>query len=55
MKFCPDCEVRLKKDHSTSSLSCPKCGYSETGSQETKKETKEEKMRLLKKIDIIKI
>ena len=42
MKFCPDCEVRLKKDHSTSSLSCPKCGYSETGSKETKKETKEE-------------
>lgn len=41
MKFCPKCEVRLKKDHSTS-LSCPKCGYSETGSKETKKQTKEE-------------
>ena len=41
MKFCPTCEVRLKKDDSNS-LSCPKCGYSETNSKETKKEKKEE-------------
>ena len=42
MKFCPDCEVRLKKDNNTSSISCPKCGYSESGSKVPKKETKEE-------------
>ena len=42
MKFCPDCEVRLKKNNTDSSLSCPKCGYSESGTKETKKETKEE-------------
>ena len=44
MKFCPKCEVRLKKNN-TNSLSCPKCGYSESGSnvkESTKGETKEE-------------
>ena len=46
MKFCPDCEVRLKKDNNTSSISCPKCGYSESGSKVPKKETKEEKFEL---------
>lgn len=40
MKFCPKCEVRLKKNN-TASI-CPKCGYSESDSKETKKETKEE-------------
>lgn len=42
MKFCPKCEVRLKKDNSASFLSCPKCGYSESGSAKLKKETGEE-------------
>ena len=42
MKFCPKCEVRLKKNNNTSSVSCPKCGYSESGIKETKKEIKEE-------------
>ena len=37
MKFCPKCEVRLKKNNSNSALSCPKCGYTESGSKETKK------------------
>ena len=46
MKFCPDCEVRLKKDNNTSSISCPKCGYSESGSKVPKKETKEEQFAL---------
>ncbi len=36
MKFCPKCEVRLKKNNN-SSISCPKCGYSESGSKVTKK------------------
>jgi DNA-directed RNA polymerase subunit M len=46
MKFCPKCEVRLKKNNNTSSISCPKCGYSESGSKVTKKETKEEQPEL---------
>ncbi len=41
MKFCPKCEVRLKKSNKTSAI-CPKCGYSESTAKETKKETKEE-------------
>ena len=39
MKFCPTCEVRLKK--SDSSLKCPKCVYAQGCSADTKK-TKEE-------------
>jgi DNA-directed RNA polymerase subunit M len=34
MKFCPTCDVRLKK--ADSGLGCPKCGYTE-GKTETKK------------------
>ena len=41
MKFCPKCEVRLKKSNKTSAI-CPKCGYSESIAKETKKETKKE-------------
>jgi len=41
MKFCPTCELRLKK--SDSGLSCPKCGYQEgTKEQPTKKVVKEQ-------------
>jgi len=40
MKFCPKCEVRLKKSSTTAI--CPKCGYSESSAKEIKKETKEE-------------
>ena len=42
MKFCPKCEVRLKKNNSNSVLSCPKCGYAESGSKETKKAKQDE-------------
>jgi hypothetical protein len=31
MKFCPICDVRLKKDTITSILTCPKCNYTEGG------------------------
>ena len=48
MKFCPKCEVRLKKSNNTSAI-CPKCGYSESSAKENKKETKEE----LSKFNII--
>ena len=37
MKFCPTCEVRLKKSNNDSSI-CPKCGYSESDSKINKKE-----------------
>ncbi len=39
MKFCPNCEVRLKK--SDSGLRCPKCDYTE-GSTSTTKKVQEE-------------
>ncbi len=35
MKFCPTCEVRLKKGDSD--LNCPKCGYVEGGLTPAKK------------------
>lgn len=35
MKFCPSCEVRLKK--SDSGLKCPKCDYVEGSTTTTKK------------------
>ena len=41
MKFCPKCEVRLKKDGL--SLSCPKCGYAQGSSKTDKKIEQEEK------------
>ena len=46
MKFCPKCEVRLKKKNSGSDLSCPKCDYTESGSKEIKKEKKEDSSEL---------
>ena len=42
MKFCPKCEIRLKK--SNSGLACPKCGHSEgdnSGSSKTVMEEQE--------------
>jgi|TARA_B110000014_G_C19795591_1_gene413330 DNA-directed RNA polymerase subunit M len=29
MKFCPKCDIRLKKASGSSSLVCPKCDYTE--------------------------
>jgi len=40
MKFCPHCELRLKKENS--GLVCPKCGYSEGNELNTPKKTTEE-------------
>ena len=44
MKFCPNCEVRLKK--TDSGLKCPKCDYIEGGSssESTKKVQEEEEV-----------
>ena len=38
MKFCPTCDVRLKKDSNTLVLTCPKCNYTE-GGQKTEKQS----------------
>ncbi|MFB3152403.1 MAG: transcription factor S [Nitrosopumilaceae archaeon] len=46
MKFCPKCEVRLKKGNSKSVLSCPKCDYTESSPKETKKGKEEIKSEL---------
>jgi len=40
MKFCPKCEVKLKKDNSD--LKCPKCGYVEGGTQDLQKKMLQE-------------
>ena len=37
MKFCPTCDVRLKKDSNTLVLTCHKCNYTEGGQKEKKK------------------
>ena len=42
MKFCPKCDVRLKKSSSNSALSCPKCDYSEAQGSEIQNNTSEE-------------
>ena len=42
MKFCPTCDVRLKKDNTTSVLTCPKCKYTEGGPQEEKQTVTQE-------------
>ncbi len=41
MKFCPKCEVKLKKDGGD--LKCPKCGYVEGKISVTKKKIVQEK------------
>ena len=41
MKFCPKCEVRLKKTDQSTSLSCPKCGHSEIQNKKIKKNQEE--------------
>ena len=40
MKFCPKCDARLKKNN-ISTITCPKCGYSESDSQEHKKKNEQ--------------
>ena len=47
MKFCPKCEVKLKKG--TSGLQCSKCGYTEGEEKQTKKtvETEEQEESIL--------
>jgi len=37
MKFCPNCDIRLKKIADTTVLSCSKCDYTEGDSNKSKK------------------
>ncbi len=36
MKFCPNCDIRLKKTSGSSILSCPKCDYTEDDNAKSK-------------------
>ncbi len=40
MKFCPKCEIKLKKNDA--SLQCPKCGHIEGGEEQQPKSEKKE-------------
>ena len=42
MKFCPKCDVRLKKSLNSSALSCSECDYSEAEGSEIQNNTLEE-------------
>ena len=42
MKFCPKCDIRLKKSSGSSSLSCPKCRYTEGQEPEIQNKTRDE-------------
>ena len=42
MEFCPKCEMRLKKDITNMSLTCPKCQYVKEKPNQTKKEKLQE-------------
>ena len=38
MKFCPNCDIRLKKTSGSTNLECPKCQYSEGGSTKSEEQ-----------------
>ena len=45
MKFCPKCDVRLKKSTANSVLSCPNCDYHEAQGSELEKNTSKEEQK----------
>jgi|TARA_B100001013_G_scaffold33388_1_gene18041 DNA-directed RNA polymerase subunit M len=45
MKFCPKCDVRLKKSTTNSVLSCPNCDYTEGQESDIQKGTSEEESK----------
>ena len=38
MKFCPNCDIRLKKTSGSTKLECPKCQYSEGDSTKSEEQ-----------------
>ena len=45
MKFCPKCDIRLKKSSGNPVLSCPKCGYPEGQEAEIQDQVSEEETK----------
>ena len=45
MKFCPKCDIRLKKSSGNPVLSCPKCGYTEGQKSEIQDQVSEEETK----------
>ena len=45
MKFCPKCDIRLKKSSGNPVLSCPKCGYTEGQEAEIQDQVSEEETK----------
>ena len=45
MKFCPKCDIRLKKDLGSSVLSCPKCDYTEGQKLDSQNQISEEEVK----------
>jgi DNA-directed RNA polymerase subunit M len=45
MKFCPKCDIRLKKSSGNPVLSCPKCGYTEGQESEIQDQRSEEEIK----------
>ena len=45
MKFCPKCDIRLKKSSENPVLSCPKCGYTEGQEAEIQDQVSEEESK----------
>ena len=45
MKFCPKCDLRLKKSSGSSTLSCPKCDYTEGQKSEIQHKVSQEESK----------
>ena len=45
MKFCPKCDIRLKKSSTNSVISCPKCGYNEGKESDIQNQVSEEESK----------
>ena len=45
MKFCPKCDLRLKKSSGSSILSCPKCDYTEGQKLDSQNQISEEEVK----------
>ena len=45
MKFCPKCDIRLKKSSGNPVLSCPKCGYTEGQKSKIQDQVSEEETK----------
>ena len=51
MKFCPKCDIRLRRNTSDFSIICPQCGYTEKSSSKTVEIKKDEAKPEIKVLD----